>query len=119
MIADQHQELSARAIRELIYERQYGVCLACHTGMHPDRFHAHHRKRRRDLPGVWCPCWTVALHPDCHVVAPQAVHQRPAWAIGRGLIVPSHADQRAVPIAHEWPYTGELLLACDGSLGWP
>lgn len=116
-----HVRHTAASARAVVLERQYGTCLACHTGMHPATAHVHHRKRRRDLAAdeLWCPCVLVALHPDCHVIAPQAVHQRPAWAVDAGLIVPSHADPRTVPIRHEWPYTGELLLACDGSLAWP
>lgn len=110
-----HVMLTAAAVREVIYDRQLGTCLACHTGMGPDRMHAHHRMRRRDLG--WCPCNVVGLHPDCHVVAPQAVHQRVTWARDAGLIVPTWGEPREVPVRHIVPWSGLLYLGCDGLVG--
>lgn len=109
-----HQLISAERVRETIWNRQMGVCLACGYGMHPEQMHAHHRLRRRDLG--WCPCNVVGLHSDCHVIAPQAVHQRPEWARERGLIVPSWDDPRAVPVEHVVPWPGMLYLLCDGGV---
>jgi hypothetical protein len=57
----------------------------------------HHRQRRRG--GDHSPANLVALHPACHTVAPEAVHQRPAWARERGLIVRSTEDPATVPLA--------------------
>lgn len=107
--------MTAAAVREVIWDRQLGTCLACHTGMRPDELHAHHRVRRRDLG--WCPCNIVALHSDCHVVAPQAVHQRVTWARERGLIVPTWDDPRLIPVEHRVPWSGLLYLGCDGVAG--
>lgn len=109
-----HELVTAKAIREILWERQIGTCLACHAGMRPDAMHAHHRMRRRDLG--WCPCNVVGLHPNCHVVAPEAVHQRPTWARERGLIVPTWDDPRIVPVEHVVPWSGALFLTCDGSV---
>ena len=108
-----HDLMTARAVREVVWERQGGQCAACWAGMTPDAMHAHHRQRRRDLG--WCPCNVVGLHPDCHVVAPQAVHQRPEWARSLGLIVPSWVEEPGtVAVATRWPWTYWSLLGCDG-----
>lgn len=107
-----HRLLSAAAVREVVWERQLGTCLACHAGMHRDEFDAHHRTRRRDLG--WCPCNVVGLHHTCHVVAPGSVHQEPGASVERGLIVPSWADPRQVPLEHRVPWSGRLFLWCDG-----
>ena len=112
--APAHRLLTARQVHAVLWDRQVGTCLACHQGVRPDELHAHHRVRRRDLG--WCPCNVVGLHASCHVVAPEAVHQRPAWARDRGLIVPSWADPRRVPVFHQVPWRGWLLLDCDGTV---
>lgn len=115
-----HVRHTPATAREVVLERQHGTCLACHAGMHADRAHLHHRQRRRELDRdqLWCPCTLVALHPDCHVVAPQAVHQRPSWAREAGLIVAPWLDPREVPIEHRWPFVGSMLLVCDGTLAF-
>lgn len=111
----EHQFGKPDRLHGLVRERQYGTCLLCHVGIRPGEGHLHHRVRRRVLG--WCPCNLVLLHADCHVVAPAAVHQQPARALELGLIVSSHpGDPRPVPIAHQWPYTGQMLLLCDGGL---
>ena len=108
-----HQLMTARAVRAVLWERQGGQCASCWTGMRPDEMHAHHRMRRRDLG--WCPCNVVGLHPSCHVVAPEAVHQRPQWARERGLIVPTWTEHpAAVAVLVRWPWTAWSLLTCDG-----
>lgn len=99
-------------LRELVVERQGGVCLACHRGL--AELHLHHRTRRKDLG--WCPCNIVGLHPNCHVVAPEAVHQRVTWAREAGLIVPTWDDPREVPVRHRVPWAGDLFLRCDGTV---
>lgn len=109
-----HRLLSAAAARETVLERQGGMCASCWTGVRPDEAHAHHRQRRRDLG--WCPCNVVILHGDCHVIAPGAVHQRPAWARERGLIVPTWDDPRVVPLWVGWPWRMWSLLDCAGSV---
>lgn len=109
-----HQFTSPRELHSTARYRQYDTCLACGTGIPSGQGHLHHRVRRRDLG--WCACNVVLLHADCHVGAPQAVHQQPDWARARGLIVPSTFDPRLVPIPHQWPYTGDLWLTCDGGL---
>lgn len=107
-----HRALTARAVREVIWERQGGACGSCGTGMHPEGMHAHHRTRRRDLG--WCPCNIIGLHGDCHVIAPEAVHQRVTWARERGLIVPTWDDPRDVPVLLSFPWAAWSMLTCDG-----
>lgn len=81
--------------RVVVLGRCGGRCEACG---HPllGLVHLHHRQRRRE--GNHSPANLVALHPDCHVVAPQAVHQRPTWARQRGLIVPSWETPGDAPL---------------------
>lgn len=86
-------------VGQTVLERCGGLCEAC-GGVLDGRVHLHHRQRRRD--GGHTADNLVALHPECHVVAPQAVHQRPTWARERGLIVPSWAN----------PSTTPLVLSC-------
>ena len=109
-----HQRRTPAEAREVAYHRQDGSCWACWTGVRPEEGHLHHRRRRRDLTAdeLWCSCVTVLLHPDCHVVAPQSVHQRPEWARSVGLVVPSWGDQRVVPIIGG--FVGSVLLDCSG-----
>lgn len=78
---------------ELVLIRAAGLCEACGEPFGPASPHLHHRKRRRD--GGHVASNLVALHPECHVVAPQAVHQRPAWARAHGLIVSAWSDPDA------------------------
>lgn len=85
---DKAEEITP-ATKAVVLERCGGRCEACGELL-AGRVHYHHRQRRQD--GGHAASNVVALHPDCHVVAPQAVHQRPAWARERGLIVPTWAD---------------------------
>lgn len=110
---DEHELITAAAVREVIYARQLGVCPACGYGLHPEQMHAHHRLRRKDLG--WCPCNVIGLHPSCHVIAPEAVHQRPQWAVERGLIVRTWDDPRDVPVHFANAYPALVYLRCDGS----
>lgn len=111
----EHVATSARHARTVAYERQGGHCLACWAPMTPEVFDAHHRQRRSAFAGpTWCSCNIVALHPACHTIAPSSVHQRPEWAKGRGLIVPPWLDPRGVPVEIRWPWTGWVLLDCEG-----
>lgn len=105
-----HEFTDQGHLRAVAYGRQHGACAACGDGLHPDRAHLHHRKRRRDLGH--CACNAVLLHDTCHVVAPQAVHQRPTWARARGLIVPSWEDTRSTPIIGR---DGRVWATCDGT----
>lgn len=109
-----HQSLSAAAVRPIVWDRQLGTCAGCHRGLHHEAWHAHHRQSRKHMG--WCPCNIVALHPNCHVVAPEAAHQRPAWAREVGLIVPSWADTRERPVLLHVPWSGSLYLWCDGTV---
>lgn len=74
---------------QLALARCEGLCEACGEPVW-GYVHKHHRLRRRD--GLHFASNIVILHPDCHVIAPQAVHQRPVWAKERGLIVPFWAS---------------------------
>jgi hypothetical protein len=76
-------------VQGIVLVRSGGRCEACGELLR-GRLHMHHRLRRRD--GLHVASNLVSLHPDCHVVAPQAVHQRPTWAKERGLIVPFWAE---------------------------
>ena len=82
--------------RLAVLARCGGLCEACGGDLERGGgVHMHHRQRRRT--GDHSLANLVALHPDCHVVAPQAVHQRPEWATERGLIVRSTDDPAATP----------------------
>ena len=105
-----HEFTDQGALRRVAYGRQHGACAACGHGMHLERAHLHHRKRRRDLGH--CACNTVLLHADCHNIAPASVHQRPTWARARGLIVPSWEDTRSTPIIGR---DGRVWATCDGT----
>ena len=105
-----HEFTDQGTLRSVAYGRQHGACAACGDGMHLERAHLHHRKRRRDLGH--CACNTILLHADCHNIAPGSVHQRPAWARARGLIVPSWEDTRTVPVR---TVDGTVWLTCGGT----
>lgn len=82
--------------REAMYVRCGGRCEACGGPMQRRGFHAHHRQKRRG--GDHSLANGVATHPTCHVVAPEAIHQRPAWAVERGLIVRTGQSPVEVPL---------------------
>jgi hypothetical protein len=103
--------------------RQGGLCGLCWEPLgtlEEGRFEAHHRERRRDLPG-WCPCNIVVLHPRCHTQGPAAVHDHPDMAAPLGLIVAavSMVDPRDVAMVVRWPWEGEGYLDCDGMVVSP
>lgn len=75
--------------KAVVLARCGGRCEACGRPLN-GRADFHHRQRRRE--GRHGPSNVVALHPSCHTVAVEAVHQRPTWAKERGLIVSSWAD---------------------------
>lgn len=96
--------------RAAVLARAAGRCEACGNGFTEAGVHVHHRKKRsqgggHDLPNL------VALHPDCHVIAPGAVHQRSAWAYEVGLMVRRGEDPAAVPLLLHG--RREVLLAVD------
>lgn len=93
------------AVRAVVLARCRGLCEACGNPLGDGPVHMHHRKRRTKRNHV--PCNIVALHPTCHVVAPEAVHQRPAWAAERGLIVHSGGEPATTPLLLP---NGDLVL---------
>lgn len=82
--------------RAIVLARCGGRCEACGKPLGRSGVDIHHRQRRRG--GDHSPANLVALHPDCHTIDPKAVHQRPAWARGRGLIVRSTDDPATTPL---------------------
>lgn len=87
----------APGLRAALWIRSQGLCESCGQPLPEKGWHAHHRLRaahgRLDtLPNL------VALHPLCHVNAPQAVHQRTGWAKDRGLLVKSTEDPAVMPL---------------------
>lgn len=92
-------------VRRVVLARSKGKCEACGNDLGSGPSHMHHRKKRNRLNHT--PCNIVVLHPKCHVVAPEAVHQRPAWAVERGLIVRSGGDPAATPLLLP---SGQLVL---------
>lgn len=84
------------ATREAMYVRCGGRCEACGGPLERRGFHAHHRSKRRS--GDHSLANGVATHPLCHVTAPEAIHQRPAWATERGLIVRSGSKPEETPL---------------------
>lgn len=83
-------------VRRIVLARCKGRCESCGGDLGDGPTHMHHRKRRTRHNHT--PDNIVALHPTCHVLAPQAVHQRPAWAAERGLIVRSGGDPASTPL---------------------
>lgn len=85
------------ALRAALWTRCGAYCEACGARLNPDWWDAHHRLPR-SRGGQDDLCTLVALHGGCHTVGPQAVHQRPAWAYGRGLLIRSGGDPAVVPL---------------------
>jgi hypothetical protein len=108
-----HNLLSAHQVRDVVWARQGGVCLRCQQPMHPNAWEAHHRRRRAVLG--WCPCNVVGLHPRCHTQGPHAVHDHPELARALHLIVPTTGPEPfELDVAITWPWSGRVLLTCDG-----
>lgn len=97
--------------RAVVLARCAGRCEACGKDLDRGGVDLHHRQRRRG--GDHSPVNLVALHPACHTVAPEAVHQRPAWARERGLIVRSTDDPAVTPLV--LPSGRRVLLDSAGS----
>lgn len=93
------------AVRAVVLARCQGLCEACGGTLAGFPIHMHHRKKRTKRNHV--PCNIVALHPACHVIAPGAVHQEPAWAEQRGLIVLAGEDPATKPLKLA---NGDLVL---------
>jgi 5-methylcytosine-specific restriction endonuclease McrA len=86
------------AIRALVLLRT-DRCEACGQPFGAASPHLHHRRRRGPGGGgQHTPDNLVALHAQCHVVAPEAVHQRPDWARSRGLILRGREDPATTPV---------------------
>lgn len=94
------------AVRAIVLARCQGMCESCGGTLEGGPVHMHHRQKRNKRNHT--PCNIVALHPLCHVTAPLAVHQRPAWAQKRGLIVLSGGDPATTPL--QLLPSGKLVL---------
>jgi hypothetical protein len=102
-----------RAVTDALLARCDGLCESCGLPL-PTRWDRHHRRARSAVSGDDSLPNLVALHHDCHVNAPWAVHMRPTWAKAQGLIVPSWQlpgsaslclpDGRLVYLSQEGPY---------------
>jgi len=97
------------ATRLLVLTRCGSRCEACGKRL-VDAVDMHHRQPR--ILGRHDPANVVALHPSCHTVAPEAVHQRPEWARERGLIVSRHTDPSGAPLT--LPSGRRVLLTVEG-----
>lgn len=93
------------AVRAVVLERCGGACESCGGTLEGGPVHMHHRKKRNGKNHT--PDNLVALHPLCHVVAPLSVHQEPAWAEQRGLIVLAGEDSLTKPLQLR---SGDLVL---------
>lgn len=86
------------SVKAVVIARCQGLCEGCGHGLDTRaRTHFHHRKSRAQ-GGQNTADNIVALHSTCHVVAPEAVHQRPAWARSHGLIVVRGDDPGSTPL---------------------
>jgi 5-methylcytosine-specific restriction endonuclease McrA len=100
------------SLTEALWARSDGLCESCGLPLpaHESNWHRHHRQRREfgddTLPNL------VALHPECHVLTPWSVHQRPDWAKERGLIVPSWARPESASL--ELPDGRLVMLTKSG-----
>lgn len=106
--------------REAVWYRQGGLCALCWEPMGgvESNWEAHHRLRRRDLPG-WCPCNIVGLHARCHTQGAQAVHDHPAEAHDLALVLHPEQDPRDEPVEVLYPWVGKGYLDCDGMVVSP
>jgi hypothetical protein len=84
------------AVRAAVLVRAAGCCEACGKALGEGPVHLHHRQKRNGRNHTVENL--VALHPTCHVIAPEAVHQRPIWAKQRGLILLAHHDPAVEPL---------------------
>lgn len=94
------------AVRAAVLARAGGACEACGKGLGEGPVHLHHRQKRNGRNHTVENL--VALHPLCHVLAPEAVHQRPTWAKSRGLILLAHHDPAVEPLT--MPDGSQVLL---------
>lgn len=85
------------AVRALIWARACGRCERCGRLLDPHGWDGHHRKLRSQ-GGQHSAANAVALCPDCHTAAPDAVHRRRAVARLAGWIVHPSADPATVPV---------------------
>lgn len=100
------------ALRQALWSRCGGFCEAC-GGRMPELglWDAHHR-RLRSQGGTDTPPNLVAVHHVCHVLGGRSIHERPAWARLRGLIVPSWRDVATAGFL--LPDGRQVLLTDDG-----
>lgn len=85
------------AVKALVMLRCQGMCEGCGDPLGNQYPTHYHHRQTREL-GDHGPANVVALHSVCHVIAPDAVHQNPAAARRRGLIVSRHADPAGEPL---------------------
>ena len=98
------------AITDALLRRCEGRCEACGWSLPADsgEWDRHHRQSRRFADDSLSNL--VALHSQCHVIAPWAVHQKVTWARTVGLIVPSWS---APATSSMWLPDGRLVYLTD------
>lgn len=98
------------AVTESLLARSDGRCESCGMPLpsNTSEWDRHHRQSRRfgdnSLSNL------VALHPNCHVISPWSVHQRPTWATEQGLTVPSWSRPLSAAL---WLPDGRLVYLTD------
>lgn len=84
------------ATRKIVLQRCGDRCEACGEILGAGA-HLHHRLRRAQANNH-SPANLVAVHAKCHVLAPGSIHERPAAARERGLLVRSGFNPADVPV---------------------
>ena len=91
-----------KKLRTAVYERAGGLCDCCGEWMDPETFDVHHRQLR-SRGGKHTIENLVALKHEHHMW----VHQHPAEATERGLMVSAYADPATIPVRR---FDGNLYL---------
>lgn len=95
---------------DILWQRDRGMCGWCGKSI-AGEVNRHHRQRRRDggdtLQNL------VLLHPWCHNMHKDSVHDNPALAKERGFIVSAWDDPAVVPL--DVRLVGVFLLLPDGT----
>lgn len=104
-----------KRLRRILLDRSRGFCESCGFQLNPEDWAAHHRQLRSHQ-GAHETNNLVALHHECHNLAPRSVHMRPRWARERGLIVPMAMDPATTPLmlpGGSWVLLGDVYAPCE------
>lgn len=93
-----HQVLATAAVRPIVWARCMGRCELCGLSLSESDWQAHHRQRRGRGTADWCPCNVLALHPACHNMHRDSVHDNVTRSRASGHLVSRYAEPAHVPV---------------------